>query len=136
MVDNVFSHGWWRELWYLPTAADKILVTVSLIASLLTFGVHWNEEGGAFQVRVAGQLQGPYPLDGFVKREFEGPLGMTLLVAEHGAVRVVSSPCPHHICMRSGSIKRIGQLLACVPNLVVVEVVGRLGEREFDAVAR
>ena len=135
-MDSMFSQGWWRELWCLPTLGDKILVAVSLITGLLAFGVPWSDEGRAYQVRVAGQLHGPYPIAVFVTREFEGPLGLTLLVAEHGSISVVSSPCPQRVCVRSGSIKQVGELLACLPNLVVVEVVGSSPKRGFDAVVR
>jgi len=51
-------------------------------------------------------------------------------------VRVVSAFCPEHICEAQGWIERPGEVIACVPNGVLVRIVGAGGEREVDGVTR
>lgn len=50
--------------------------------------------------------------------------GDTTVRVEGGRVRFTSSPCPHKICIRQGSISRCGEWIACVPNGVVAIVQG------------
>ncbi len=66
--------------------------------------------------------------------EVRGRIGISRLRVEAGRVRFVDSPCPGRICVHSGWLARTGEVAACLPNGVVVEVSG--GEREFDAVNR
>ena len=56
------------------------------------------------------------------------------LGGEDGLARIIKSPCPHRFCIRSGAINRPGAPLVCVPNGVVVELVG--GRAEMDGTTR
>jgi hypothetical protein len=136
LVDSDLSAGWWSDLWRLLTIADKVLIVTSLAACAAAYDSPWTEAGEAFAVSVEGSVHGPYRLGLAREYEFEGPLGITRIVAEGGAVRITSSPCANGICMRSGSIRRVGQAIACVPNRIVAEVRGDSQPERFDAVAR
>jgi hypothetical protein len=65
--------------------------------------------------------------------EVRGRLGPSLLEVRGGRVRFVDSPCVARYCVHAGWLSRTGQVAACLPNGVVLEVTG--GEREFDAVS-
>ncbi len=70
-------------------------------------------------------------------RSVEGPLGATEVRVAEGAVRVAASPCPLQSCVRAGPIRRPGQVLACLPNRVLVRVVGAAPDpADVDAVGR
>ena len=64
----------------------------------------------------------------------EGPIGRTKIIIEGGMVWVDDSPCRDRVCVQMGKKKRAGEQIICLPNRVVVEVVGN--ELEFDAVSR
>ena len=67
----------------------------------------------------------------------DGPLGVTRLKIDEGGVRIVDSPCPLKICMGLGPIRRDGELIACLPNQILVEVVGTQAEkRDYDLLSR
>ncbi len=76
-----------------------------------------------------------HPLSPDRKIEIEGHQGKTVLQADGGALRVVSSPCPNKICMRMGDVTLSGQVLVCVPNRVSVRLAGG-GEKGLDAIVR
>lgn len=83
------------------------------------------------------EVRGPsgqwiFPVDSRQTLEVEGPLGTTLVEIQGGSVRVVDSPCPEKICIRTGSISRPGQTIACLPNRVIVVIRGGTGD-EIDA---
>lgn len=48
-------------------------------------------------------------------------------------VRFASSDCPDQVCVRTGTLTRAGQIAVCLPNRVVVRLVG-VGQ-EVDAIA-
>ena len=64
----------------------------------------------------------------------EGPLGRTKVHIGGGMVWVEDSPCRDKVCVQMGKKKRAGERIICLPNRIVVEVVGN--ELEFDAVSR
>lgn len=66
--------------------------------------------------------------------DVDGRIGASVLRVQAGRIRFVDSPCPGRICVHSGWLARSGEVAACLPNGVVVEVQG--GEREYDAVNR
>jgi hypothetical protein len=105
------------------TRADRMLVAVLAAVALLAFpatrllaGTTTGED-----VVVTG------PVDGL-----RGPIEVEL---KGGAVRVVSSPCPDHLCVRQGLVSGPGAALVCVPGGVSVRLGGG-DPRALDAVVR
>ncbi len=63
--------------------------------------------------------------------------GVTVVVENYKAF-VQQSNCPSQVCVKSGSIKRVGQTIICVPNGVVIQAKGenlQKNRRGIDAVA-
>ena len=63
----------------------------------------------------------------------EGPLGVTEVLIEKGKAHIRHSPCNNKICIKSGDIQYADRLIACIPNRVVVRVVGEQ-QRGVDAI--
>lgn len=61
-----------------------------------------------------------------------GPLGSNRIVVRGGEVFVESAPCANQICVKTGTVSRPGQWIACLPNRVFVAVEGS-GEEQVDA---
>jgi hypothetical protein len=82
--------------------------------------------GVARLVRIEGSagFETTVPLDRDAEIEVPGPLGTTVVRIESGAVRVVSSPCREQICVGMGEARKPGAVIVCVPNEVVVRVLG------------
>ena len=76
-----------------------------------------------------------YPLDSEATVNVPGPLGETVVVIRDGSVRVLSSPCPEKICVKSGGISKPGQWIACLPNRVFIAILGRRSEQP-DAISQ
>jgi hypothetical protein len=53
-----------------------------------------------------------------------GPLGDTVVAIQGGQIRVLSSPCANQTCVAAGAIHAPGQWAACLPNRVMVFVLG------------
>jgi hypothetical protein len=49
-------------------------------------------------------------------------------------VRMKDSTCPNKLCVKMGWIRQEGQVVCCIPNRVVLKIIG---EKEmYDALAR
>lgn len=113
---------------------DWILVAVILVLAeigfliLTSFG---RQTAGIVKVTVDGELFGTYSL----KKEHEIEINDTnRLIIKDGQVDMIEADCPDQICVDHKTISRNKETIVCLPNKVVVEIVG--GEdAEIDAVA-
>ncbi|MBA7545629.1 hypothetical protein ES705_37998 [subsurface metagenome] len=101
------------------------------VTGLIAFQAYCNQSG-TLQVSIKGDSrEWLFPLESDRNIEIKGPLGITLVVIEDGAVRVSSSPCPEKICVKSGPVNKPGRWIACLPNRVIIAITG-MSEQEFD----
>jgi hypothetical protein len=114
--------------------ADAIVVAVAALLVGAAWAALWSGGGpGEFaQVSAPGAPARQLPLARDVTLEVPGRLGDSRLEVRDGRVRFVDSPCVGRLCVHAGWLARSGQVAACLPNGIVVEVSG--GDREFDAV--
>ena len=94
-------------------------------------------DGGAHAVSIegAGEFSLTVSLSEDGEYEVPGPLGSTIVIVRGGAVCVDSSPCPHQVCVGMRAAARPGEVIVCVPNGVVVRVLGEDG-RALHATTR
>jgi len=97
-----------------------------------------GQEAGQGAAQGAGgeaEQQWIYPLDAETTVRVPGPLGETVVEIADGAVRVISSPCPEKICIKTGAISKPGQWIACLPNRVFISIRGKRSEQP-DAISQ
>ncbi|MDX8404822.1 MAG: NusG domain II-containing protein [Mariprofundus sp.] len=77
----------------------------------------------------------PLPLPGQpdIHLEVEGELGLSDIVIDQDGARIASSPCRTQQCVLSGAHKHAGDMIACVPNRILITIRGRADSR-FDAI--
>ena len=113
---------------------DVVILAVAAAIVGAAYGAFWSErapgqivvitvDGDPFEERLLSQ-------PGAVA--VEGLIGTSRLLIEDGRVRFVDSPCHGRYCVHAGWLSQSGQVAACLPNGVVVEVEG--GERSYDAI--
>ena len=119
------------------TLPDKVLIGSLLILSVssLFMLAAFRGVGQAVVVEQDGNVVIRYPMEAEDTLRVEGPLGVTTIEIARGRARVLDSPCPYKLCVKAGAIGKAGELIACVPNRVVVRVEGR-SKKEVDAVTR
>lgn len=105
--------------------SDIILVTVLLVISLSVFLVFYlnRTEGSTVVVSVDGKKVSEYSL------EIDGVYylndGTNVLVIESGAAYMREANCPgYQDCVETGKIRFVGERIVCLPNKVIVEIVG------------
>jgi len=121
------------------TRYDKAFICILLILALLIFiggltALGSNKRGNEVVILVNGReaercslnLKNPKTI------RVEGILGESLIEIANGKVRMLFSPCSNHNCMARGWINKPGDIIVCVPNRVVVKVVGDNARNEVD----
>lgn len=58
--------------------------------------------------------------------------GHNVIVLAGKTARVESADCNDQVCVRTGTLTRAGQVAVCLPNRVVLKLVGEMGE--IDAI--
>lgn len=49
-------------------------------------------------------------------------------------VRIIEATCQDHVCENTGYISKAGEVIVCLPNKLLIKIVGEELENEFDAV--
>ena len=60
-------------------------------------------------------------------------LGTNKVRIEHDGVYMENANCPDKLCVHQGRISRTGQSIICLPNKIIVEIVGK--KPDVDAVS-
>jgi hypothetical protein len=108
-----------------PKLLDFVALAVAVgVIAAISVRVYGGGGRPVVEVRGAYSQEWVFPLDSEESLKVRGPLGDTEVVISGGAVRIVESPCPEKICIRTGAISRPGQTIACLPNQVIVVIRG------------
>lgn len=112
-------------------SGDLFIVCLVLLAAvvLFLFGLR-GETAAHVEVTINTVPAEVLPL----AKDGSYPIGGHLtVVIESGSIRIEDADCPNRFCVRMGAIRSPGQVLVCLPNQIVVRIVGT-GKTEVDAV--
>lgn len=111
--------------------SDIIFIGGLMFIGALLAGVYglsvWKRlgTGAAVEVRVAGGERQRYSLEQNADVEISGTNGgVNRLHIEEGQAWITEASCPDKVCVHMGKISQPGQTIVCLPNQVVIEVVG------------
>lgn len=126
-------------LWRATTFADRALCAFLLAGSLAAaLGFRAPSAPAGRAVVVVGRAAiAEMQLDVDASQTFTGRLGPITVSTRGGAVAVTASTCPHRVCVAMGWKHRTGEVIACVPNELLVRVEGGVpSDGAPDAIAR
>lgn len=119
--------------------ADILLILAMLLITLAFFLLALNrskQSGARVRIEASGSTYGTYSLqkDQTIKiPDSDGKIMNTVKIKD-GQVWMKDADCPDKLCVKMGKIHADGQTIVCLPNRVVVTVLG--GEKsEYDSVA-
>ena len=67
------------------------------------------------------------------KKIVTGENGKTIIEAKNGKIYFSSSCCKDKVCVRSGELEKNGDFASCLPEKVIVKVIGEKKE-QIDAI--
>ncbi len=121
---------------------DFILIGVVLVLALLLWllprALGFFSVQGEKQVRITveGELYGTYDLQEEQTIEINDS---NVCRIQDGEVNMTEADCPDKLCMHQGPISISGETIVCLPNKVVIEIVGKNTEDsdgQIDGMAR
>ena len=117
------------------TRADKILIACLVALNIFLFAqMDFSQRAGSWVViEVENKEVERLPLSQNRIVHVTGPIGETEVEIKDGKARVLKSPCNKKLCIKSGYIQYADRFAACLPNRVVVRVLGG-AHRGIDAV--
>lgn len=111
-----------------------IIAIMAALTFVFSYRYFFASHGGTSIEITAMSSGGSFPLEEDRVVEVSGPLGTTNVVIEDGEVWVDESPCREKICIKMGHKHRVGDQIVCIPNRVIIEVVGK--REQVDGIAR
>ena len=118
--------------------SDLLLIGLLAAAGMggLLFFYATGSRGARIRIMADGSEYGTYSLsaDQSVPIRIHGVVTNTLQISE-GKAKMVRADCPDQLCVRQNAVSGGGETIVCLPNKIVVEVLGE-EESETDAVSR
>lgn len=114
------------------------VIAVVCVALFLGLYVFNSNKGAYVEIEQNGSVIATLPLDEdtVYNVETDGKVTNTVLIKD-GEVSVTYADCPDQICVNHAPASLAGESIICLPNEVVVSVVGQNGnESQPDGVAR
>ncbi len=96
-----------------------------------------KEGGTVARVTLNGEIMSEIDLsamDGSSSFVVTGEAGSNTVQVEPGRIRVVEADCPDQVCVNQGWISDSTLPIVCLPNKLIVEIIG--GEGELDAAVK
>ena len=103
---------------------DLVLILILLTVALSAFFIieSLRADGVSVRVTVDGDLAAEYSLSRDGEYVLNG--GTNILVISNGKAYVKEASCPDGLCINQGKISLSGERIVCLPNRVMIEVIG------------
>jgi len=141
--ENGSGQKLWRELWFWLKGSwtDRAILLISLATIIYAWQwIHHEVSSGPATVMIYHDetllAQYPFPEQGApIHFKAEGKLGISNIIIGSNGVHFSSSPCTTQFCVINGHRSEGGDIIACVPNRILVSIKGsRLSGSHFDAI--
>jgi len=122
-----------KDPWRASRPLDRMIVL--LLLGVACAGLYWSltrEAGRELVVEQDGRVIYAAPLAASGQIEVPGPLGPTVIEVADDTARVVEASCPQRLCVAMGAIRRQGQVVACLPNRVLLRITGEDAVKGYD----
>lgn len=113
---------------------DIFIIIIIMICAVLFIPMLRSNPRDSVVVYRADDVIAEYPIDEDKVFNVDGELGIVEVEIKNGRVRVVSSTCPRHICMKTGWISKSYEQIICAPNRIYVGIESDPEKTEIDAV--
>lgn len=113
-----------------------LLIFMILLFATLTFFI--GRDKGEYSeskvyIKKADKVVEEIDINSLEDKEYEVNLDTNIICITKDGVYIKKATCPDKLCQKSGVINKAGQSIVCLPNKVMVEIVG--AKSKVDAVA-
>lgn len=103
-----------------------IFATVLLLGLVcwLAFSLWGGQNDASATIMQNGEIITTVTLDHYETLTIPGALGTSTIEIAPNQIRMLEASCPDHTCVKTGWIHHSGQVIACVPNRIVIRIQG------------
>lgn len=108
---------------------DKIIIAIIVVISIGSYAFmkiskNKSPEGIYVQITLKGKVYKKIPLTQSTDEKItvESNLGKNIVEIKNGKVRINESDCKNQICVKTGYIGAPGDVIACLPHELLVEI--------------
>lgn len=116
------------------TRSDTLAIFFALILLPLLYYQLWRPQTSATHASIIDSHQHitVASLEDAKQLNIRGELGDSVLNIEDGKIRFAQSPCKGKVCIHRGWLQYSGEVMACLPNKVIIKLGG--GQARFDSI--
>lgn len=128
------------------TPADRVLVIILLILSLLSYSIIVSlfpaDSPRVAIVEIKGREVKRFSLDPNISPRrvaLHIERGKAVFEISGGRIRILPMPdeiCSKHICSKKGWIEKPWDMIVCLPNKIVVRIIGEKDQEDIDLITR
>ncbi|HPZ16106.1 MAG TPA: NusG domain II-containing protein [Sphaerochaeta sp.] len=118
-----------------PTLLTDLLILLALASVVIVLTLKTYSGGSGYIEVRTHQAVYRYALSTDQEVSVDGPLGKTDILIKGGRASIIDSACPTKSCTEQRAISSSGEWIACLPNHVLITVVGSESSAEVDDVA-
>ena len=115
--------------WLKGTWMDRTLLMIAVVVIALSWQWLSHHLHGTPMVHIyhGKTLLAIYPLQSKENIHFmaKGDIGISEIIIDQLGVHIAHSPCTSKRCTLSGHRHRVGDMIACVPNRILVSIQGQ-----------
>lgn len=110
---------------------DIIIISVIIVVAIagVVFINSFSTPGNIVVITVGNEEYKTVPLDSDKQQEIKINNTNTVII-ENGEVYMKEADCPDKVCINTGKIKNVGEIIVCKPNNVKVEIKGDSGAED------
>ena len=101
-----------------------LIIIAAAVMSLAALRCSFGTGAAAVVISVDGEVTDSLPLDTDQSVVIETVYGKNKVCVEGGWAYMEDADCPGHDCMQLGKIRRTGEIIVCLPNHLIVRIVG------------
>lgn len=120
---------------------DIVIIAVVTLVGLIGWGLtqlDMNQSKSLqVQIKSEGQVIAAIDVDETISASYpvKNKYGDNLVWIEKGEVFVKEANCKNQLCVKAGQIHKSGQTIVCLPNRVVIQIIGKTSD-EVDAISK
>jgi len=115
--------------------ADEIIFLFSLLLVIASYFYFWQSTPATYAIiKSAQQSTQKVDLDNSKTYRIQGAIGISAIEVNQGKIRFVSSPCNNKFCIQHGWQEHHGDLTACLPNRISIQLASLNKTAAYDAI--
>jgi hypothetical protein len=120
------------------TRADKIVIVALVLLSLAAYPIirlRAPVGGAMLEIESKGELYAVVEMKQRKTMTVPGALGYSVIEIDENGARFIETAGPDTSCIEQGYITDAGEMAVCVPNRVLIRVIGK-SDMETDFISR